>query len=189
MAHSSLVASRHIKAASLHSPLPFSARLYVWPFGLLYVAYAYAVISHDIDTIFGGSEGRNLALVILGSLNVLALLLTHWSVTLKAWMTCYSVSDPYWAKLIRVIPDKHHGKGELCEIKRQTVLDDETGMPQERLYFFFQQTKYLFNPEKRAFFKLEYPGSRPKPIGYFCESHGIAAEQEWRMAMDRYGPN
>lgn len=99
---------------------------YVWPFAFLYAAYAYAVLFHH-DAIFGAAEGRNLALVILGSLNALVLLATQWSVTAKAWLTCYTVTDPFKAGVIRVIPGKHHGKGALCELGTQTIVDEEDG--------------------------------------------------------------
>jgi cation-transporting ATPase 13A1 len=122
------VASPVIRQASLHVPLPIILRFYVWLFILLYGVYLWAVIFHH-ESLFGSSsEGRNLALVILCSLNALAFLVTHWSVTAKARMTCYEVKDPFKAKVIRVIPEKHHGAGALCEIKRQIILDEEDNM-------------------------------------------------------------
>ncbi|KAI9031163.1 hypothetical protein DFJ74DRAFT_654815 [Hyaloraphidium curvatum] len=122
-------------------------------------------------------------------MHALVFLSTHWSVTAKAWMTCLTTVDPLRAKLIRVIPHRHHGSGALCEIETQTIPDEETGEPRERRYFVFQKRKFFYDDAKRAFVKLQYPSSKSYPLKHFYESSGIATQGEWKLALAKFGAN
>ncbi|KXS17953.1 hypothetical protein M427DRAFT_235935 [Gonapodya prolifera JEL478] len=184
----SLVKSKSIETASLHTQLPLVQRLYVWPFFFLYAAYAYVLVA-KYDEWLASSEAATLVLIICVSLNVLAVLMCQWNVTIKAYVVCRKETNPFKADFIRIIPIAHHGSGAFCEIKSSLFRDPNTSKLTTQVYFHFQKKKYTFDNDKKIFVKLDYPTSGSHSLEMFQSARGFATEDELKYTVDKYGPN
>ncbi|KAI9339089.1 hypothetical protein BDR26DRAFT_862609 [Obelidium mucronatum] len=177
-----LVASKVVRLATLHSPVPLLRHTYSVPFSIVYVLWAYAYFAL-YDQVFGSKEFAMLTLILALAGNVLALLVCQWSVNAKAAMTCKEEKDPRTAKLIKIIPAAHQGAGALCPIEEMTV--EGKTVP----FFFFQKKKYIFNAEKKVFENLRFPADDGKTVAELQISRGLVNDKEVKAALDMYGLN
>ncbi|KAJ3205031.1 hypothetical protein HDU67_009150 [Dinochytrium kinnereticum] len=172
-----LVASRSIAVASLHSKLSWEHHGYAWPFVFVYLALLY-VIFFEYDRLLGSREFMMLMVILTFAVNALVYLACQWSVSVKAWLTCKKESDAYKASVIRIIPVAHNGAGAICELKK-SEFKAESG----------KKKKYIYDEDKKQFFKLRFPFSDGKPMSFFNNSRGLITGHQVKEALDTYGPN
>ncbi|KAJ1551719.1 hypothetical protein HK096_003441 [Nowakowskiella sp. JEL0078] len=193
-----LVSARSIQFSSLHILLPSEYHPYNFPFGIVYAFWAYVYLV-KFDDWLGSNEVARLGFIMVLSLHALSFLICQWSVDIKSWLTCKNVlnclhlasisnfffflqeSDPFKATIIKIIPIQHHGRSEMCEIKRT---------PSSELYFFFQKKKYIYDTSKKTFEKLSFPASNGNhTMDFFQNSKGIESEKLINSAKEKYGLN
>jgi cation-transporting ATPase 13A1 len=167
------IVSPEIAQISLHNPRPLSLRIYTL-LAVLYPALYYAYY-HDYDTYIKSEEWTFVYCVGLGLIHALSFLITRWSKAAAAKLECTSVRRKQYgrstcahapilkaesletATLIRVIPKKDKGKGEIVQLQKKFVGQDgiisETNekvnaAAQEVVYsFVYQQDTYTFDRE------------------------------------------
>ncbi|KAL1924700.1 uncharacterized protein VTP21DRAFT_4354 [Calcarisporiella thermophila] len=183
---SSLVASKSIRSASLHTRLPRKLHAYVWPFVMiLYPSWLYIYL-FQYERFLGSGEWTFLSLGSIFTLNALTFLVCQWSIPIKAMLTCVSEKDPYKAGLIMFIPAKHKGKGALCEIHHGKPIGDEK---KGELSFYFQRKKYIYNEDKKQFEKLKYPSYFNPPLSTFQNAKGLENDKQIQLATEKYSLN
>ncbi|TPX66718.1 hypothetical protein SpCBS45565_g04261 [Spizellomyces sp. 'palustris'] len=180
----SLVASKTVAKASLHVRTPAEWHLYGYPFAVLYGIWVYLKFFQQ-EVIFGGPEVGRLAFILVAAVHALAFLVCQWSVKANARLTCRQEPDAYKAGVIMVIPTTHNGSGAMCNIER--TVDPKT--KKQRLHFFFQQKKYVYNDETKMFEKLDYPTRHGYTIQDYSRWQGLSTEEDVKAAKDKYGPN
>src|ERR1700760_4677327 len=98
-----LVDDSQIKGASLHSPLPLSLHLYVWPYLILWPIFLAIYLSPDrYDAHIGGQEWTFVFVGAILSAQVLTWLTTKWSVNLRTLFTATTAKDVRTATMIKV---------------------------------------------------------------------------------------
>lgn len=171
-----LVQSSKIARASLHVCKPVSRRLYVGPFGVGYLLWS-------LLAIWLTATGRwddlwFVPVCLIAALNVLAILACNWSVRFNAYVTCREAADIKDAELVLVEPVEHEGKAALVALERDA---------NQELVFHFQQRKFIYDAEVKAFRKPRYPVGLPLRE-YFGKREGLSAV-EAKTAEAYYGPN
>jgi cation-transporting ATPase 13A1 len=58
-----------------------------------------------------------------------------------------------------------------------------------KLFFLFQQKKFLYNFDKKLFEKMHYPVSNDYQLSYFKKSKGLHTEKEYTEAHETFGNN
>jgi manganese-transporting P-type ATPase len=134
------VNSPEIARVSLHVARPLWAHIYAVPFLCLYPLWAYAYYFKYDDWI-KSEEWTFLGCVVLGAGHALSFLATRWSAGAKALITSSKVratglhsvlaiisphplvqaSSIESADLIRIVPERYRGKGEMVPILRKKV--------------------------------------------------------------------
>ena len=181
-----LVDNAQIQAASLHNPLPFVARFYIWPFSLIWpVFFAYYLSEERYNTYIGASEWTFVWCGTIICLQSLAWLVTKWNVNLDALFTTTKCSEVRAARLIKVVPIENAGSAEICPL----VFEKNGG--KENIFFLFQKRKLFYNAEKNSFAPLSYElDAEPKPpIRNFQKSRGLENKVEALRAEQQYGTN
>ncbi|CAG8712951.1 24317_t:CDS:10, partial [Gigaspora margarita] len=149
-----IVDARSIRKSSLHIRKPLRWHFYVWPFVCLYIA--------------------------LITMNALIFLSCQWSVRAKALFTCKKQNDVSKAKVIKIIPAPHKGKGELCDLYH-----GKNG----EISFFYQKKKYIWDDNKKKFTKLLYPSDIYSKISTFQNAKGLETQNEIKLTHEKYGYN
>eukprot|EP01135_Chromosphaera_perkinsii_P002778 Nk52_evm146s226 gene=Nk52_evmTU146s226 len=211
-----VVIGAEIEESSLHVPLPRMLHFYVWPYAVLYLLWLSGIIYFRFDddevdefnnlilqstklaakNMTGEEEDYDpyapenmdidvnyLLLSLIAMANGITYLSCHWSVKLKTVFTCLPCSDPAKATHVRVQPIANHGAAELVKIEH--IVSKVTG--QAESYFFFQQTKYIYDHSLGKFVNLSFPAD--KNIGHYLSSKGYANEAEVEEAIYKYGEN
>ncbi|KAI8803489.1 hypothetical protein BJ742DRAFT_761321 [Cladochytrium replicatum] len=181
-----LVNSKSIRLASLHISTPREWHAYAYPFGAVYGIWAYIYLVKYED-LLGSAEVSRLGFILVLSFHALTYLVCQWSVDIKTALTCKNATDPYTATSIKIVPELHHGKSEICDIKRAPGPSRDSKKPQ--LYFYFQKKKYIYSEERKAFVKLDFPSSQKLPMGHFANFKGFMSDTEVAAAKQKYGPN
>ncbi|KAK7203656.1 cation transporting ATPase [Myxozyma melibiosi] len=162
---SALVPNPGVEDASLHDPLPFVLRTYIWPFFFLYPAFGYFYFLRYEEYI-NGSEWTFVYLGTIISFQALLWLMTHWSVNVLTLFTTVKATDPKKAKLIRVIPIANAGQSMVCK------LSHIKSRGHEEISFLFQKRRFIFDPETSSFSPPIYPIDLPRKIGEFQTTTG-----------------
>lgn len=173
---SSLVKSKVIKHASLHSELPTKFHPHMIPSSILYVIWGYVRLNYY--HLLGSSEFQWFFFIIICSLHALLFLVPQWSIKLKAQFMYKLESDVTKATSILILPTGNNGVGAICPIER---LDNE-------LYFYFQKKKYVYNPDRKMFEKLVYVHHQSFPMSHFKKLKGLGTKDLDNLLL-RYGPN
>ena len=118
---------------------------------------------------------------------VLAWLVTKWSVDLQALFTTSRAEDVRVAELIKVIPVANAGTAEICKLERES----RNELPGDNLSFLFQKRRFLYRPEKRNFAPLKYAlDSEPKPLlKTFQQTRGLETVKDIARTQQHYGDN
>ncbi|RUP50895.1 hypothetical protein BC936DRAFT_137174 [Jimgerdemannia flammicorona] len=152
-----LVQSKSIVSASLHNPLPFKWRTYIWPFAVLYPIWLY-VYFFKYETYLGSEEWTFVTLGFICTSHALSFLACQWSVSVNAAFTCIKVlygvghwltrENEEWIGVAR--------NRKPCRPKRSNL----TGS-----FFFLKET----DPAVASIIKI-VPASH-KGVGTLCEIH------------------
>lgn len=186
VSRASLVDNAQIHSASLHTPLPWFLRLYVWPFALLWPVFFSVYFSEDAyDTYIDGQEWTFVYSGIIITLQSLAWLTTKWNVNLDAAFTSRTAKRVDEAELIKVIPVANAGSAAICKIIREK----EGG--KTRTSFLFQKRRFLYSEEKGSFAPLSFSiDAKDKPqLREFQESQGLTTIAEIERIQQHYGDN
>ncbi|KAJ3193971.1 hypothetical protein HK101_003724 [Irineochytrium annulatum] len=181
-----LVDSKIVAVSSLHANIPIEWHGYSYPFVPMYFLVSYVYL-FEYDRLLGSKEFASLIVILALALHALVFLTCQWSINIRAWLTCRSVTDSYKADLIKIIPIAHHGAGAMCEIKKSTEMKSADGQPQ--LYFFFQKRKYIYDVDKKKFTNLHFPYMDGNSMYYYSTSKGLTTGHEIKELTDMYGLN
>ncbi|KAK3922402.1 Manganese-transporting ATPase 13A1 [Frankliniella fusca] len=169
-----------VQSVTLHKPRPLLLHGYVFPFLVLYPAWLYGWlfvygVSDHVEAGFTGLAG-------LGVLQVLICLCCHWSVHVRCFLTCGSVKDPLQAEVAKVVPTDNNGSSELVKVHH--FKDDDK---KDSLWFVFQKTKYVWDPERKCFQGLRFPVDLS--FSTYMEWKGYQEESDIQKAESFYGKN
>lgn len=201
-----LVDSNQIKSTSLHVSLNLAARLYFWPFVLLYASWigawcyftrinpallksfleaskaAASEVKYPFLTVGFWIQYEEFMLIPLGFLamtHFITIMGCSWNVNFKAFVTCRTVKTVDEAELILVTPQEHRGKAELCLIKRDQEKENTS-------IFEYQQRKFYWNSDRKLFQKPAYPDNLE--FAHYARSKGLT-DAEAEKIFDRFGGN
>ncbi|KAH8923119.1 hypothetical protein BT69DRAFT_1350398 [Atractiella rhizophila] len=174
--------SPDIQHISLHRRLPLLLHVYILPFIFFYpfAAYAYYIA---YDQLLGGEEWTFALCVTLFGGHALSWLGTRWSPGFRVTTTSLKANDVETAQVVCVVPQKHKGKTELVELKKNERLDQPP-----LFYFNFQKDKYLYDSSTHTFSRVVYPCDEPKTMSYYQSQKGLSAAAQEKMHAD-YGLN
>ncbi|KAJ9121558.1 hypothetical protein QFC22_002177 [Naganishia vaughanmartiniae] len=180
------IVSPEIEAISLHNPIRLWNRIYAVPalffYNLLYYAYY-----HAYDTYIQSEEWTFVYCVLLGAGHALSFLITRWSKAAAVKLECVKADSLETASLIRVIPKKDKGKGEIVPLQKKVISQDgmlsqstDNGDVAGRdvIYsFVYQQDTYTFDSKSLKFTPLPYPSDASPPLSVFQNSTGLLTTQ------------
>ncbi|KAM9906823.1 hypothetical protein OXX79_001357, partial [Metschnikowia pulcherrima] len=178
---SDLVHNPDIQAAELLSPKPLIARLYVWPFGIIYPVFFQVYFNH-YDAYIGGSEWTFVYLMAIVSLNMLVWLMPHWNLDIDAKFNYNAVSSVPQASHIKIVPAPHSGMGEICQIQREVFPDGE-----KQTSFSYQKRRHLLLKTSGKFSPPDFMVDSLPKLSYFQNHTGLSGDLE-KMTRS-YGPN
>ncbi|KAK4985034.1 putative cation-transporting ATPase 1 [Elasticomyces elasticus] len=181
-----LVDNPQIKSASLHNPLPFALRLYVWPFLIIWpIFFAFYLSDERYEKHIQSSEWTFVWSGAIVTVQSLIWLMTFWNVNLRTLFITTKASEIRSAKLIKVIPIANAGAAEICPLQRDNVGGKPT------VSFLFQKRRFLHSSETGSFAPLSYAlDEEPKPrIATFQESKGLTTSSEITKLQQYYGSN
>jgi manganese-transporting P-type ATPase len=173
---------RAITGLRLYRRTPLYARVDVMPFGAAYSLLLAVWIAGSLSRF-----ALQVALATTVSLHILAFLVQHWSVTIRAAMSWSRISaldedvldtSPVYAL---AHPRTHRGKAELVPLQRGYG---------GRIFFSFQKRTYEYNAPERCFEKVTYPTRLP--LSHYANiaraSHGLE-ESGIEAGYARFGQN
>ncbi|KAK9466101.1 hypothetical protein V1512DRAFT_227191 [Lipomyces arxii] len=164
---SQLVPNSIVADSSLHDPLPFLFRAFIWPFLFLYPLFGYFYY-YRYEEYINGSEWTFVFLGTIISFQALLWLMTHWSVNINALFTTKKASDPLKANLIRVMPVANSGQPSICRITH-TKADGH-----EEYSFVFQKRRFVYDPDTKTFNPPLYPIDDKCFIKDFQKAPGVS---------------
>ncbi|BFZ20171.1 hypothetical protein BsWGS_23210 [Bradybaena similaris] len=172
--------NEEIQRLSFYNIRPVILHGYIFPFLLIFAAWAYTWTSvYGIEEYF---EGGLIALAAIGLLQVLTALFCLWSVHVRSALTCQRVSDPFKAQWVKVVPTPNNGSTELVKLHHQQKPDDDP------LWFFFQKTKYLYDAqERKQFVSVSFPIDQS--MQFYMECKGYQEEEDVAAAEKKFGKN
>ncbi|CAG9858501.1 unnamed protein product, partial [Phyllotreta striolata] len=168
-----------IQSVSLYTVRPSLLHLYVLPFLIIYSSWLYLWLG-----IYGFEEyyeGGFVGLAVIGCMQILTCLACYWSVHISCLFSCKKEKDPFKATVAKVVPTPNNGSTELICL-RQAKADSET-----TLWFSFQKTKYIWDPDKRMFRGLEFPIHNS--FAEYSASKGLQEDIDIIQAEQIYGRN
>ncbi len=122
----------------LISPAPFHLATALYP--LLYYTYY-----HKYDEWVKSEEWTFIYCVLLGAGHALSFLSTRWNLGIQSKIECTTAESLETAELVRVIPKKNKGKGDIVKLARKKV-EDGSGT----IYsFIYQRDTFVYNRESR----------------------------------------
>ncbi|OBA22885.1 P-type ATPase [Metschnikowia bicuspidata var. bicuspidata NRRL YB-4993] len=178
---SELVHNPDIRGADLLSPKLVLARLYVWPFGIIYPVFLQVYVKH-YDTYIGGSEWTFVYLMAIVSLNLLIWLMPHWNLDIDAKFNYISASTVSEASHIKITPAPNSGIGEICEIQREIFPDGE-----KQVSFLYQKRRHLLLENTGKFSPPEFKIDELPKLSYFQTHAGLSGNLE--KATRNFGLN
>ncbi|XP_043270671.1 endoplasmic reticulum transmembrane helix translocase isoform X2 [Venturia canescens] len=102
----------------------------------------------------------------------------QWSVHVHCFLNCSSTKDPYKSTIAKVVPMPNNGSSELVKLCR-----DKDNKP----WFIFQKTKYVWSVDKKQFQGLEFPVD--KVISAYRDWKGYQDDIHFTEAEEHYGKN
>lgn len=178
---SDIVLNPAIQAADLLVPKPLVARVYVWPFAIVYPVFLQVYLNH-YDTYIGGSEWTFVYLMALVSVNLLFWLMPHWNIDIDARFNYSAVAKIAEASYVKITPAPNLGVGEICAIQREQFADGE-----QQTSFLYQKRRHLFHPASGKFAPPEFKIDELPLLSYFQKTTGLKGSLE-KMTRN-YGKN
>lgn len=177
---SDLVRNNDIVGAQLLQPKPLLARLYVWPFAVVYPLFLQIYFNH-YDTYIGGSEWTFVYLMAVVSVNMLLWLMPHWNLDIAARFNYVPVRSIAEATHIKISPAPNCGVGEICSIVRESFPDGE-----RQTSFLFQKRRHLLD-NGDVFSPPVFKVDELPPLSYFHAHQGLAGPTD--KMLRNYGKN
>ena len=169
---SSLVHNPAVAAAQLLVPSPVLARVYAWPFGIIYAVFLQIYFTH-YDTYIGGSEWTFVYLMTIGSLNVLLWLMPHWNMNIDARFNYVPAASLAQASHIRITPAPNSGVGEICAIQHEVFKDGE-----KQTSFLYQKRRHLYVEDEGHFSPPHFDVDDLRPLSFFKNNTGLSGSLE-----------
>lgn len=108
-----------VQKVTLHKPLPIILHGYSLPFIFLYGAWFYLwVFVYGVEEF---QEAGWIALAGIGLIQVLVSLSCYWSVHVRTFLTCSSISNPLEATFAKVVPTPNNGSSQLVHLQASRV--------------------------------------------------------------------
>lgn len=167
---SDIVHNPAIQDAQLLVPKPLLARVYVWPFGIIYPFFFQIYFNH-YDTYIGGSEWTFVYLMAIGSFNILFWLMPYWNIDINSKFNYSPVASIAEASHIKITPAPNSGIGEICDINREKFSKGE-----EQVSFLYQKRRHLFHPEINKFAPPEFKIDELPELEYFQTWKGLKGD-------------
>ncbi|OVF10420.1 putative cation-transporting ATPase [Clavispora lusitaniae] len=178
---SDIVHNPAIQRAELLVPKPFAARIYVWPFGIVYPLFLQVYLNH-YDKYIGGSEWTFVYLMAICSVNLLFWLMPHWNIDIDAKFNYSRVGSIAQASHVKITPAPNSGIGEICPIVREQFADGE-----KQVSFLYQKRRHLFHTEQGKFSPPEFKVDELPPLEVFQSATGLQGDLE--KLTRNYGSN
>jgi len=165
-----------IASLTLHSKLSNQTRGDVLWFGILYVVLAIVVVGTQFSIV------PMLFIPVLVFAHFLCFLTTIWSVRCKTFFQFrrHQFADVTSATHVCAIPPPNSGRADVVPLLRK---ETKEGV---EVFFVFQQLKYIFDDDKKVFFRLEFPVSGT--VKSFVNSCGVSSSTATKL-LEKYGRN
>ena len=190
-----------VQSVTLYVPRPFILNGFVLPFIILYSSWTY--IWFFVYGVWDYYEAGIIGVCLIGLCQLFCCLCCHWSVHVRCFFTCNKViimfqikwnifrritfkfylkaSNHLSATLAKVVPTSNNGSSELVNLHRTKINNENES---ESLWFMFQKTKYVWDPDKKNFRGVEFPinysfGKYMDWKGYQDDDGLLAAEMEY----------
>lgn len=178
---SDIVLNPAVQTADLLVPKSLLARVYVWPFAVIYPIFFQIYLNH-YDTYIGGSEWTFVYLMAIVSFNLLFWLMPHWNINIDGRFNYSVVLSMAEASHIKITPAPNCGVGEICLIQRETFADGE-----QQTSFLYQKRRHLFHKSSGKFSPPEFKVDELPPLSYFQNTTGLLGDLE--KLVRNYGKN
>ncbi|KHJ41707.1 P-type ATPase of unknown pump specificity [Trichuris suis] len=154
---------------------------YFAPFLLAYVVTFYLwLFRYGFYAYF---EEFCMILALLGVLQTIAVLLCIWFISIRCFLTCSQVRDPYKATLAMVIPTPNNGSAELVPLHKVVSEDGHY-----KMWLEFQKSKYILDSaERKDFAAIEFPDHLE--FVHYQKSTGYSDPSDFSAALEHYGAN
>lgn len=93
-------------------------------------------------------------------------------------MTCRKEVNSSVATVAKVIPTANNGSSELVALKHSK---------NDQIWFVFQKTKYIYDPDKKTFRGIEFPIN--EPFSSYMNCKGYQDDKDIQEAEEQYGKN
>ncbi|VDK73197.1 unnamed protein product, partial [Cylicostephanus goldi] len=184
-----------VESITTYCSRPIWAHLYATPFAVLYASWFYIWSSA-----YGYEEYYELGLIgaaIIGLLQALVILFSHWFVGVKCALSCVYEKDPHKATLVKVVPTPNNGWAELVPLRRTRVIGplflqfismayihvQRAGCT--KVWFEFQKIHYTLDPETNTFSTVVFDSHRP--MKYYQQSRGVESDEQLEETKYLYG--
>ncbi|XP_024522453.1 probable manganese-transporting ATPase PDR2 isoform X2 [Selaginella moellendorffii] len=175
------VDAKTIKRVELYRWRGVAWQLDVWPFVLLYVAWALLLLPQ--------LDFMDAVIVLLGLalLHILVVLFTAWSVDFRCFMHASKVNRVREADVVKVVPAKFSGSKEVVPLVHTTleVGSKNSISSQPEHSFEFRKQKFIFSDD--TFRKLLYPSK--ETFGVYSRSSGYGTDAKEKAALGKWGRN
>lgn len=169
---SSLVNNLAVADAELLVPKPVLARVYVWPFGIIYSAFVHIYLNH-YDKYLGGSEWTFVYLMTVGLMNMLLWLMPHWNLNIDMKFNYDKVDSLSQASHIKITPAANSGIGDICVIQRETFQDGAN-----QISFLYQKRRHLYVDSKKYFSPPHFHVDDLPQMSFFQNNTGLSGDLE-----------
>ncbi|CAK9815789.1 Endoplasmic reticulum transmembrane helix translocase [Anthophora quadrimaculata] len=165
-----------VQTVTLHNPRKLLFTSYILPFAILHAIWIYCwIFIYGIDEYY---DAGLVGIAAIGILQIFICLCCQWSVHIHTFLNCSLETNPYKAKIAKVVPTPNNGSSELVKLHHSE---------QQEPWFIFQKTKYYWNSHKKTFEGLQYPIHHS--VKHYCEWNGYLDENDIAAAEDKYGKN
>lgn len=162
------ITSPEIERITLHNPIDIPFRLYVSPFLSLYPLLYYAYY-YKYDEWIKSEEWTFVYCVLLGAGHALSFLGTRWNMSFRMIVECTTAESLEQATLVRVVPKKDKGNGEVVPLDRKTI----EGTTDLLYSFVYQRDTYIYDSTTNQFTPLPYPSDSNPPLSVFQHARGL----------------
>ncbi|KAK2391289.1 putative manganese-transporting ATPase pdr2 [Trifolium repens] len=157
-------------------------RLDIWPFTILYGAWASTILP-SLDFV-----DACIVLGALASFHILVCLFTAWSVDFKCFAYYSKVKNIDQADSCKITPAKFCGSKEVVPLNyRKSSAGSSSAVDLEEIYFDFRKQCFVYSKEKGTFCKLSYPTK--ETFRYYVKSSGHGSEAKVLAATEKWGRN
>ncbi|EYC39599.1 hypothetical protein Y032_0649g1113, partial [Ancylostoma ceylanicum] len=168
-----------VESVTTYCRRPLWAHLYASPFAVLYASWFYVWLS-----VYGVEEYYELGFIgaaIIGLIQALIVLFSHWFVGVKCALSCIYEKDPHKATLAKVVPTPNNGWAELVPLRR-TRRGGST-----KVWFEFQRVHYTLDESTNTFSTVVFDSHRQ--MKYYQQSRGVESDDQLEEIKYLLGDN